>query len=60
MVKVIVEIKTVYGKELVYPICEQAKLFAKIAGSKTLSDDTIKHMKALGVQFELAQKEVTI
>jgi hypothetical protein len=60
MIKVIVEIKNVYGKELVYPICENAKLFAKIAGSKTLSGDTIKHMKSLGVQFELAQKEITI
>ena len=43
-----VKIKNVYGSDKVYPVCEKALTFARIAGAKTLTDLTIKHIKALG------------
>jgi hypothetical protein len=36
---IIVQIKNVYGKEVVYPICDKAKLFCKLAGTKTLVEN---------------------
>jgi hypothetical protein len=47
---ILVEIKTVYGEEKIYPMCQQAKLFAQIAGTKTLTRSVINHIKALGVE----------
>jgi hypothetical protein len=32
--EMIVEIRNVYGVEQVYPVCNKAKLFASIAGTK--------------------------
>jgi len=43
-----IEICTVYGNELIYPACPNAKVFAAIAGTKTLSRDTLTRIKALG------------
>lgn len=54
--KIIVDIKTVYGNDLVYPVCENAKLFCSIANSKTLSSQTIKSIKSLGFTIEVQQK----
>jgi hypothetical protein len=39
------EIKKVYGEEKVYPVCEDAKTFAQIAGTKTLTLETAKIFK---------------
>ena len=33
-----VEIKNSYGRDLIYPVCENAKLFAQLVGQKTLGD----------------------
>ena len=43
-----VEKKNIYGNELIYPVCKQAKLFALLSGQKTLSDVTIRQVKQLG------------
>lgn len=43
-----VHIKDVYGNRTVYPVCEQAKLFAAIAGTKTLTVHTLAQIKLLG------------
>lgn len=40
--------KNVYGNELIYPICETAKLLATLAGRKTLTGSDIRIIKALG------------
>ena len=37
-----------YGNELIYPVCKQAKLFALLSGKETLSDVTIHQVKQLG------------
>lgn len=55
-----VEIKNVYGKELIYPICASAKTFADIADTKTLTFETIQLIKRLGytIEINLLRKEL--
>ena len=48
-----VEIKNVYGIELIYPICSSAKTFADIANTKTLTFETIQLIKKLGYTIEI-------
>lgn len=51
--KITVRIKSVYGNELVYPVCEHAKLLARLAGSKTLTREAIALIKQLGYSVEV-------
>lgn len=45
-----VEIKTIYGEERVYPACERARLFARLAGTKTLTRQALGLIEQLGYQ----------
>lgn len=47
-----VSIKSVYGRECVYPACDKAKLFAALAGQKTLSEAHLHLIKQLGYKIE--------
>lgn len=51
-----VTIKSVYGVDKIYPACFQAKLFAEIAGTKTLTDSTIDKIKELGFVINVIQE----
>lgn len=53
---ILVEIKNVYGAEKIYPISETAKIFAEIAGTKTLTPITIERVKELGYEIQVKQK----
>ncbi len=46
--QLIVSKKNVYGVERVYPVCNKAKLFARISGNKTLLPEDIELIKKLG------------
>lgn len=46
--KILVQLKPVYGQEQIYPVCETAKIFAKMVGQKTLTPANVKHIKELG------------
>ena len=48
-----VTFKNVYGNEIVYPVSESAKLFARIAGTKTLTSETLTLIKLLGYTIEV-------
>lgn len=50
-----VEIKNVYGNNTIYPVCAKAKLFADIAGTKTLTFTAIHKIKALGFEVIVQQ-----
>ena len=52
MTKITIEIKSQYGQTVAHPICCKAKLFAKIAGTKTLTLETLKTVKALGYEID--------
>ena len=53
-----VETKNLYGNDLVYPVCDKAKLFASIANTKTLGVNTIVLIKKLGYNFEVIGKVI--
>lgn len=52
---ILVEIKQVYGNKTIYPLCERGKLFAQLAGKKTLTDKEILIIKNLGYSFTIKQ-----
>jgi hypothetical protein len=55
---IIVRIKNVYGKDLIYPVCEKAKAFATIQGGKTLTNRTINTLiNELGYDLRLSTGE---
>ncbi len=58
--KITVRIKSVYGIETVYPACEQAKLFARIAGTKTLTTHALRDIRSLGYDIEAEREEPRI
>jgi len=43
-----VQIKQVYGRELIYPFNSQADKLATLIGKKTFNVDDILHIRALG------------
>ena len=45
-----VKLKNVYGQDLVYPACSKAKLFAQIAGTTTLTPETLSKIMFLGYE----------
>ena len=50
-----VEIKSQYGANVIHPICKDAKAFAAIAGTKTLTPAAVQSIKALGYQINVQQ-----
>ena len=44
-----------YGVAVYYPADERAAHFAAIAGTKTLTPNTIAHVKALGYKIKVEQ-----
>lgn len=55
-----VSIQNNYGQQTVYPVCDRAKAFARIAGTRTLTQGTISNIKLLGYEIELEQAAVTL
>ena len=47
-----VEVRQVYGKDLVYPVNAEAKILAQIARSKTLSLEVLAGATALGLNIK--------
>jgi|TARA_R110001606_G_scaffold81703_1_gene187997 hypothetical protein len=45
---IIVELKSNYGREVIYPACTESRLFAKIADTTTLTKQTIALIQELG------------
>lgn len=46
--KLIVRRQNVFGNELIYPVCDKAKVFAIISGNKSLLPAVIHNIKKLG------------
>ena len=42
-----------YGREAIYPQCDRSKVFAQIAGTKTLTRETITLIKKLGYDVQV-------
>lgn len=41
-------VKSVYGNTLVYPVCDKAKLLAKLVGKKTFTVESLRIIIDLG------------
>ena len=54
----LVEVKSVYGQDMVYPACDKSSLLAKLSGKTTLTNETLALAKQLGYTFK--QKEVLL
>lgn len=54
---VLIEIRSNYGKEAIYPANKEAELFADIAGTKTITRDALKSIKELGYLIEVKPLE---
>ena len=57
--QIVVKIKSVYGNQMVYPVCAKAQLFASLAGTKTLSERNLKDIKALGYSIASGNESST-
>ena len=54
--KIVINIREVYGVPKAYPVCEQAKLFARIAGTATLTSQVLALIAKMGYEVELVNK----
>ena len=57
MKKLTLRKKIIYGNELLYPNCEDSKVFAKMVGRKTLTEQDIKLIKLLGYEILCGEVE---
>ena len=53
-----VEVKNIYGREMIYPVCEKSKLFALLIGNRTLTPEAVAVIKQLGYTFTTTTKEI--
>ena len=51
-----VRIANNFGNRAIYPVCDDAMTLAELAGTKTLTDDTITLIKALGYEVQIQQQ----
>jgi hypothetical protein len=58
MLEITIHIKNVYGEDKAYPVCEKAKLFTDIAGTKTLRPADLNYIQALGYKITVKQQQV--
>lgn len=56
----LIEVRSVYGNETIYPANKAAETFAKIAGTKTLKRETIALAMSLGYTVEVAPVAVPV
>ena len=52
-----VRVMDVYGRQVVYPVCDKAKVFADIADTKTLTDTTLRCIRKLGYTIHVIPNE---
>tara|TARA_R100001377_G_scaffold20161_1_gene10599 strand:+ start:382 stop:573 length:192 start_codon:yes stop_codon:yes gene_type:complete len=50
-----VKVKNNWGREDIYPVCQSAKSFARIAGTTTITKDAIELIKQLGYKVQVEQ-----
>ena len=55
-----VDVREVYGNTYYHPLNESAKLFARIAGTKTIVAGHMKLIRSLGFKIEAVRKPITL
>jgi len=56
--QIVIRIKDVFGKRTIYPVCDKAKLFAELAGTRTLTQMALLSIQKLG--YEVKCEQVTL
>ena len=56
--KIRVQVKNVFGNDLIYPMCINSKRFTDLTNSKTLSRHNIKLIKELGFEVDVVTPEL--
>ena len=60
MRKVRVEIRSVYGNDLIYPCNDEAKNFSRLVNKKTFSKEDLAIIKDLGFEIEVKPPHLDI
>lgn len=55
-----VEIKSVYGNNLIYPACEKSRDFLSALGLKTFTNSALRAVKILGFKIETKHTPVEL
>lgn len=42
-----------YGQEVIYPVCDKAKIFAEMLKTKTLTPSSLEYIRDLGIYVEV-------
>jgi len=58
MKQILVNIVPQYGKWVYYPVCDSAKAFAAIAGTRTLTEPTLAQIKKLGYEIKASATSI--
>jgi hypothetical protein len=48
-----VQIRQVYGNETIYPACKASAFFCALAGTKTITQDMLRLIRAQGYEIEV-------
>ena len=56
--KITIEIKSVYGRECIYPVCDAAKQFTALTGKKTLDRENLEAIKKLGYEIQIKEQKL--
>lgn len=56
--KLEVQVKNLYGRDVVYPVCEKSQLLTRLSGNRTLTSEAIAVIKQLGYTFTTTTKEI--
>lgn len=52
--QIVIEVRDVYGNQLVYPVCDTAKRFCRLTGRKTFTHADLIEIEGLG--YLIAQR----
>jgi hypothetical protein len=55
-----IEVKSIYGKEQIYPVDSLARGFCDLLGQKTLTRADISKIKELGYEIQIKQNVITL
>lgn len=56
--EIIIAIKQVYGRDMIYPRCEKAHKFCKMLNQKTLTQRDLANIQGLGFSIKLEAQTV--
>lgn len=55
-----VKVSRVYGRELIMPVCDTGKFFARLTGTKTLTREHISLIKTMGYGVDVLQDKIEL